>query len=103
MANVVEVNGTFAIIKVEARDSRAEALILADVKTDKETKKKYYPTRAVYSNELKLISDLINLSVNRGVFLQSINSISDVIKESQRIAELGQQALIQLNTKSELH
>lgn len=60
MANVVEVNGTFAIIKVEARDSRAEALILADVKTDKETKKKYYPTRAVYSNELKLISDLIN-------------------------------------------
>uniref|UniRef100_UPI00235E224B DUF5405 family protein n=1 Tax=Serratia ureilytica TaxID=300181 RepID=UPI00235E224B len=75
----------------------AEALILADVKTDKETKKKYYPTRAVYSNELKLISDLINLSVNRGVFLQSINSISDVIKESHRLAELGQQALIQLN------
>ncbi|EMH4105031.1 DUF5405 family protein [Serratia marcescens] len=103
MTNVVEVNGTFAIIKVEARDSSAEALILADVKTDKETKKKYYPTRAVYSNELKLISDLINLSVNRGVFLQSINSISDVIKESQRIAELGQQALNQLNNKSELH
>lgn len=103
MTNVVEVNGTFAIIKVEARDSSAEALILADVKNDKETKKKYYPTRAVYSNELKLISDLINLSVNRGVFLQSINSISDVIKESQRIAELGQQALNQLNNKSELH
>ena len=103
MTNFVEVNGTFAIIKVEARDSSAEALILADVKTDKETKKKYYPTRAVYSNELKLISDLINLSVNRGVFLQSINSISDVIKESQRIAELGRQALNQLNNKSELH
>ena len=103
MTNVVEVNGTFAIIKVEARDSSAEALILADVKTDKETKKKYYPTRAVYSNELKLISDLINLSVNRGVFLQSINSISDVIKESHRLAALGRQALIQLNKKSELH
>ncbi|WP_164119614.1 DUF5405 family protein [Serratia marcescens] len=103
MTNVVEVNGTFAIIKVEARDSSAEALILADVKTDKETKNKYYPTRAVYSNELKLISDLINLSVNRGVFLQSINSISDVIKESHRVAELGRQALTQLNKKSELH
>lgn len=32
MTNVVEVNGIFAIIKVEARDSSAEALILADVK-----------------------------------------------------------------------
>lgn len=103
MTNVVEVNGTFAIIKVEARDSSAEALILADVKTDKETKKKYYPTRAVYSNELKLISDLINLSVNRGVFHQSITNIRDVIKESRRVAELGRQALIQLNKKSELH
>ncbi len=103
MINVVEVNGTFAIIKVEARDSNAEALILADVKTDKETKKKYYPTRAVYSNELKLISDLINLSVNRGVFHQSIKNVSDVIKESRRVAELGRQALIQLNKKSEVH
>ncbi|EMY0667384.1 DUF5405 family protein [Serratia marcescens] len=103
MANVVEVNGTFAIIKIEAQGTNPEALILADVKTDKETKKKYYPTRAIYSNELKLISDLINLSVNRGVFLQSINSISDVIKESHRLAELGRQALIQLNKKSELH
>ncbi|MBH3134255.1 DUF5405 family protein [Serratia marcescens] len=103
MANAVEVNGTFAIIKIEAQGINPEALILADVKTDKETKEKHYPTRAVYSNELKLISDLINLSVNRGVFLQSINSISDVIKESHRIAELGQQALNQLNNKSELH
>lgn len=103
MANVVEVNGTFALIKIEAQGTNPEALILADVKTDKETKEKYYPTRAVYSNELKLISDLINLSVNRGVFLQSINSISDVIKESHRLAELGRQALIQLNKKSELH
>lgn len=103
MANVVEVNGTFAIIKIEAQGTNPEALILVDVKTDKETKGKHYPTRAVYSNELKLISDLINLSVNRGVFHQSITNISDVIKESHRVAELGRQALIQLNKKSELH
>ncbi|MBH3075879.1 MULTISPECIES: DUF5405 family protein [Serratia] len=103
MANVVEVNGTFAIIKIEAQGTTPEALILADVKTDKETKEKHYPTRAVYSNELKLISDLINLSVNRGVFHQSITNISDVIKESHRVAELGRQALIKLNKKSELH
>ncbi|MGP8336469.1 DUF5405 family protein [Serratia sp. CY43514] len=103
MANVVEVNGTFAIIKIEAQGTNPGALILADVKTDKETKEKHYPTRAVYSNELKLISDLINLSVNRGLFHQSITNISDVIKESHRVAELGRQALIQLNKKSELH
>ncbi|MBD8463419.1 MULTISPECIES: DUF5405 family protein [Serratia] len=103
MANVVEVNGTFAIIKIEAQGTKPEALILADVKTDKETKEKHYPTRAVYSNELKLISDLINLSVNRGLFHQSITNINDVIKESHRVAELGRQALIQLNKKSELH
>ena len=103
MANVVDVNGTFAIIKIEAQGTNPEALILADVKTDKKTKEKHYPTRAVYSNELKLISDLINLSVNRGVFHQSITNISDVIKESHRVAELGRQALIQLNKKSELH
>ncbi|WP_425338890.1 hypothetical protein [Serratia marcescens] len=45
----------------------------------------------------------MNLSVNRGVFHQSITNISDVIKESRRVAELGRQALIQLNKKSELH
>lgn len=93
----VEINTAFAIVKMSAM-----CFILADVKTDKETKKKYYPTRAVYSNELKLIADVINLSVKRGVFLKTITSISEVMKESHRIAELGQQALNQLNNESEL-
>ena len=93
----VEVNNVFAIMKMEAG-----GLILAEVKTDKETKEKYYPTRAIYSSELKLIADLINLSVKRGVFLKTITSISEVMKESHRIAELGQQALIHLNNESEL-
>lgn len=93
----VEINNVFAIMKMKKGD-----LILSDVITDKESKEKYYPTRAIYSNELKLVADLINLSVKRGVYLKTITSISEVMKESHRIAELGQQALNQLNNESEL-
>ena len=92
----VEINNVFAIVKMEEGD-----FILADVKIDKETKEKYYPTRAIYSNELKLVADLINLSVKRGVFLKTITSLSELMKESHRIAELAQQVLNQLNSESE--
>jgi len=92
----VEINNVFAIVKMDEGD-----FILAEVKIDKETKEKYYPTRAIYSNELKLVADLINLSVKRGVFLKTITSISEVMKESHRIAELAQQVLNQLNKESE--
>ncbi|WP_413504306.1 DUF5405 family protein [Serratia grimesii] len=93
----VEINNMFSIMKMKSGD-----LILSDVITDKESKEKYYPTRAIYSNELKLVADLINLSVKRGVYLKTITSISEMMKESRRISELGQQALNQLNNESEL-
>lgn len=93
----VEINNVFTIMKMKTGD-----LILSDVITDKESNEKHYPTRAIYSNELKLVADLINLFVKRGVYLKKITSISDVMKESRRIAELGQQALNQLNNESEL-
>ncbi|EMD1303860.1 DUF5405 family protein [Serratia marcescens] len=92
----VEINNVFAIVKMDEGD-----FILAEVKIDKETKEKYYPTRAIYSNELKLVADLINLSVKRGVFLKTITSLSELMKESHRIAELAQQILNQLNSESE--
>jgi len=93
----VEINNVFAIVKMDQG-----SFILAEVKIDKETKEKYYPTRAIYSNELKLVADLINLSVKRGVFLKTITSLSELMKESHRIAELAQQVLNQLNNESEL-
>lgn len=92
----VEINNVFAIVKMEEGD-----FILAEVKIDKETKEKYYPTRAIYSNELKLVADIINLSVKRGVFIKTITSLSELMKESHRIAELAQQVLNQLNSESE--
>ncbi|WP_407825585.1 DUF5405 family protein [Serratia nevei] len=57
--------------------------------------------QSLYSNELKLVADLINLSVKRGVFLKTITSLSELMKESHRIAELAQQVLNQLNSESE--
>ncbi|MEL5324761.1 DUF5405 family protein [Serratia ureilytica] len=92
----VEINNVFAIVKMDEGD-----FILAEVKIDKETKEKFYPTRAIYSNELNLVADLINLSVKRGVFLKTITSISELMKESHRIAELAQQVFNQLNSESE--
>ncbi|MGS1415312.1 DUF5405 family protein [Serratia marcescens] len=92
----VEINNVFATVKMDEGD-----FILAEVKIDKETKEKFYPTRAIYSNELKLVADLINLSVKRGVFLKTITSISELMKESHRIAELAQQVFNQLNSESE--
>lgn len=92
----VEINNVFAIVKMEEGD-----FILTEVKIDKETKEKYYPTRAIYSNELKLVADIINLSVKRGVFIKTITSLSELMKESHRIAELAQQVLNQLNSESE--
>ncbi|HEJ7980799.1 TPA: DUF5405 family protein [Serratia marcescens] len=92
----VEINNVFAIVKMDEGD-----FILAEVKIDKETKEKYFPTRAIYSNELKLVADLINLSVKRGVFLKTITSLSELMKESHRIAELAQQVLNRLNSESE--
>ncbi|WP_439090199.1 DUF5405 family protein [Serratia bockelmannii] len=84
----VEINNVFAIVKMDEGD-----FILAEVKIDKETKEKYYPTRAIYSNELKLVADLINLSVKRGVFLKTITSLSELMKEShRRISSTGTQS-----------
>lgn len=92
----VVINSVFAIRVFDSGD-----FVLADVKVDKDTNETYYPVRAVYSNELKLIADLVNLSVKRAVFLGTISSVSEMMKESHRIAELGQQALNKLNDKPE--
>ncbi|WP_051916787.1 MULTISPECIES: DUF5405 family protein [unclassified Serratia (in: enterobacteria)] len=90
--NRVVINDCYAVIKLNDGD-----FILADVKKDKESHQVYYPTVAVYSNELRLTADIVNLCVKRGVFLRTITCIREVMSESHRIAELCQQALNQLN------
>lgn len=88
----VVINNQFRISKRKQGD-----FILADVRNDKKTNVVFYPTIAIYSNEIKLIADIINLSVKRAVFLKTITSINDMMRESHLIAELCRGAFNQLN------
>lgn len=92
----IVVNNVFAINKFISGE-----FVLTDVRVDKDTNEIHYPTRAIYINEVKLIADLVNLSVKRAVYLGTISSVSEMMKESHRIAELGQQVLNKLNNKPE--
>lgn len=90
--NWVFINNWYAIVKCD--DS---SFILADIKTDKETKIKYYPARGVYSDKLNLIADITNLCVKRGVYLKTIQTPSELMRESHHFNELSQKALFQLD------
>ena len=90
--NWIFINNWYAIAKCD--DS---SFILADIKTDKETKIKHYPVRAVYSDKLNLIADITNLCVKRGVYLKTIQTPSELMRESHHFNELSQQALFQLD------
>ncbi|WP_278401433.1 DUF5405 family protein [Hafnia paralvei] len=90
--NWVFINNWYAIAKFD--DS---SFILADIKTDKETKIKHYPARAVYSDKLNLIADITNLCVKRGIYLKTIQTPSELMRESHHFNELSQKALFQLD------
>lgn len=90
--NWVFINNWFAIAKCD--DS---SFILADIRMDKETKVNNYPVRAVYSNKLTLIADITNLCVKRGIYLKTITTPSELMRESHHFNELSQQALFQLD------
>lgn len=95
-ANRVVINGWYAITKM-----RTGCFILGDVKEDKETGHEVYPTIAIYSDELKLTADIINLSVKRGVFLKTITSFNDLSRQAAYIAGLCRNAIVELNKKEE--
>lgn len=95
-ANRVVIKGWYAITKM-----RTGCFILSDVKEDKETGQAFYPTIAIYSDELKLTADIINLSVKRGVFLKTITSFNDLSRQGRYIAGLCRDAIGELNKKEE--
>ncbi|QIP89894.1 DUF5405 family protein [Serratia fonticola] len=93
-ANRVVIKGWYAITKI-----RTGCFILSDVKEDKETGQAFYPTIAIYSDELKLTADIINLSVKRGVFLKTITNFNDLSRQGTYIAGLCRDAIGELNKK----
>ena len=90
--NWVVSNNWFAVAKCDE-----SSFILADIRMDKETKVNNYPVRAVYSNKLTLIADITNLCVKRGIYLKTITTPSELMRESHHFNELSQQALFQLD------
>lgn len=73
------------------------SFVLADVKHDKDTGAVSYPTVAIYSSELKLISDLINLMVKRAVYLKRVNNTRELLKEINHCGELCQTVMNKIN------
>lgn len=94
--NRVVINGVFRVTKL-----RQGSFILSDVKKNKETGAMFYPTIAVYSNEIKLIADIINCVIKRGVFLKTITTYAEMMRESRLTAELCRTALSQFNKNEE--
>ncbi|MBC3211902.1 DUF5405 family protein [Serratia fonticola] len=92
--NRIVINDWYAITKM-----RTGCFILSDVIEDKETGREFYPTIAIYSDELKLAADIINLSVKRGVFLKTITSFSDLSRQGAYIAGLCRNAIDELNKR----
>lgn len=90
--NRIVINDWYAITKMNTG-----CFILSDIKKDKDTGQLCYPAIAVYSNELKLAADVINLSVKRGVFLKTITDFSGLIRVSNVVADMCTDAIRKLN------
>lgn len=87
----VIVKNWYSISKVKG------SLVLSDVKHDKDTGAVSYPTVAIYSSELKLIPDLINLMVKRAIYLKRVNNTNELLKEINHCGELCQTAMNKIN------
>jgi 5,10-methenyltetrahydromethanopterin hydrogenase len=55
-------------------------LSLTDLKRDKETGAMTESTIAIYSSELKLLTDVVNLLVKRAIFHKQITTVDDLSK-----------------------
>lgn len=55
-------------------------LSLADIKRDKETGAMTESTIAIYSSELNLLTDVVNLLVKRAVFHKQITTVDELSK-----------------------
>ncbi|WHQ17734.1 DUF5405 family protein [Edwardsiella anguillarum] len=55
-------------------------LLLADIKRDKKTSLMTESTIAIYSDELNLLTDVVNLLVKRAVFHKQITTVDELLK-----------------------
>lgn len=83
--------------KLDITISERGEYVLSDIRTDKDSHEVYLVTRAVYSNEINLIADVVNFFVKRSVFFKTINTVDEMKKETSIVTELCRGALNRLN------
>ena len=96
MAKRVDVDLAFTIIPKENGD-----LILAEIKTDKESRTQYCSTLAVFQMKFALATEFINRFVNRAIRANKVTSAASMRDEYNTAADLVFAALVKLQ-KSEV-
>jgi len=91
MAKRVDIDLAFTIIPKKNGD-----LILAEIKTDKETRTQYCSTLAVFQMRISLAAEYINLSAARAIWLKKVTSAASMRNEYNRAADLVFAALVKL-------
>jgi len=91
MLNRVDIDLAFTIIPKKNGD-----LILAEIKTDKETRTQYCSTLAVFQMRFSLATEFINRCVDRAIWAKKISSAASMRNEYNRAADLVFAALVKL-------
>ncbi|MCW2106446.1 UNVERIFIED_ORG: hypothetical protein M2402_003628 [Rahnella aquatilis] len=91
MAKRIDIDLEYTIIPKKNGD-----LILAEIKTDKETNKQYCSTLDVHQLKFSLAAEFINRSVNRAIRARRITSSIKMRAEYNRAADLVFAALVKI-------
>jgi len=91
MAKRVDIDPAFTIIPKKNGD-----LILAEIKTDKETRTQYCSALAVFQMKFSLATAFINRSVDHAIWANKVNSAESMRNEYNRAADLVFAALVKL-------
>lgn len=94
----VDISASFTIIPQGNGD-----LILAEIKTNKESGNQYFPTMAVYQKKLSLARDFIHIFVGRSAWVKEITEDADLLREYKAAQKLVLTALSKINQPEVAH
>ena len=91
IAKRIDIDLAFTIIPKKNGD-----LILAEIKTDKETRTQYCSTLAVYQYQIALANDFVSRCVSRALWAKKISDALTMRREYNRAADLVFAALVKV-------
>jgi len=94
----VDISGSFTIIPQGNGD-----LILAEIKTNKESGNQYFPTMAIYQKKHSLARDFINIFVGRAAWVKEITEDADLLREYKAAQKMVLTALSKINQSEVAH